>query len=245
MLHQITAYEFNILLLLTIVLLIGKGILVAFLGYKIIERKKKTGEFSMGFVFGVFIMILSLLISRIFYSMFDFYYSAFDSSTFHKMPNVIFWKLGAFISVLGYALFLYITDKRVLDFKLKAIPAIILLVIVILILIFPVNLPQDFQIVAILPLFANIVAIIIPVVFFILARKKTPFRIPSFAVAFGVIIYAIGGNITMEPLLNALAAATGSSMRVPMFSISLIFKLAGLFLFSYGITQFAIKFSKE
>ena len=245
MMFQISVADLNTLWLLTVILLIGKAVLITFLGYKIVERKKKTGEFTMGFVFGVFIMILCLFISRIFYSVFDFYYTTFDSSKFHEIPAIYFWKAGAFISILGYAIFLFITDKRVLDLKLKGIPAIILLVIITIIAIYPVNTPEDFQFVSIFTIFANLVAFIIPIVFFNLARKKSPFRLPALAVAFGVIIYAIGANITVEPLLKALEGAIGSSARISLFTLSLIFKLAGMGLFAYGITQFAIKFSNE
>lgn len=241
----ITAEEFNILLSLTLILLIGKAILVLFLLYKIIERKKKTGEFSIGFVFGVFIIILFLLISRIFYSFFDFYFTAFDSAKFHELPNIIFWKIGAAISILGYSIFLDITDRKVLDSKLKRIPGIILIIIILVIIFFPITTAEEFQMISTLTLFANLVAIIIPVVFINLARKKSPFRMVSLAIALGVIIYAIGANITVEVLINAMASVLGGSVRISLFTLSLILKLTGLALFAYGVTKFAIKFSKD
>lgn len=245
MFYQISVEELNILWVLTVILLIGKFLLVFFLGYKIIERKKKTGEFSMGFVFGVFITILFLLISRIFYSFFDFVYTGFDSTKFHTFPAIVYWKLGAFISILGYSIFLLITDRKVLDLKLKGIPGIILLIIASIILLYPIANPGDFEFISIFFIFANLVAIVIPIIFFIMARKKTPFRIPAIALALGVIIYAIGSNITIEPLMNAVAQAVGTSVRIPIFTLSLIFKLLGLALFAFGVTEFAIKFSKE
>nr|MDO8116182.1 hypothetical protein [Candidatus Sigynarchaeota archaeon] len=59
-----------------------------------------------------------------------------------------------------------------------------------------------------------------------------------------MIVYAIGANITVESLLVSIVDVFGPGMRITFYMLSLLFKVAGLVLFSYGVSNFAIKFSK-
>ena len=235
--------ELDLFFTLTIILIITKAILATFLGYKIVQRKKQTGEFGFGFVFGVFALMICLLISRIVFIYFDFVLTKFDSSKLHLSPNVDFWRVGMFLILLGYSIFLFITDKKVLDFKFKGIISYILIAIALIIVIYPVSSASDFQFISTLSIGANVVAVIIPILFFYLARQESPYRMASLAIAMGVIFYAIGANLVVELLLINLEQTFGSNIRITFWFLSLIFKISGLSLFSFGVTKFAVKFS--
>lgn len=241
---QVSDQQLNILFIITLVLIVIKAILLGFLAVKMRQRAKETGEFSFGFVFGVFIVILCLMISRIFFSWFDFVLTRFDPTTYHLMPNVLVWKIATAITGIGYAYFLFKTDKNALDFRFKGIFSYVLVVIIVIQLIYPVSTPDDYYFVSTLSIFMNLVAILIPLVFIYMAWKPSPVRKSSILVALGIIVYAIGANITIEILLVALEEAFNYDLRIIMFLISLILKASGLTMFSVGISQFAIKFSK-
>lgn len=244
MIFQLTELEYNVFLILTLVLVAFKLGLIIFLGKKIYEHKRETGEFSFGFVFGVFVLIICLFFSRIIYIYFDFVLTKFNSEVYHLMPNILMWKLGTMFSTMGYAIFIFITDRKILGFKLKGLIAYLLIGIVIIQLVYPVSTPEDFQTIAMLDLFSNAIAIIIPILFIYLAREKSPYRLASLAIAIGVILYAIGSNMIVEPILVALIDVLGSNIRLVFYFFSLILKVSGLVLFTYGVTQFAIKFSR-
>jgi hypothetical protein len=160
------------------------------------------------------------------------------------MPNVFIWKIASFISLVGYAVFIFITDQKVLKFKYKGIIAYILLILAFILLLYPVNNAEDFQLVSTLEAFANVIAIIIPIFFFSLGWKPSPYRRACLAIAFGVILYAIGANITIELLLVSIEISFGSESRIILYFLSLLLKVSGLFLYSYGVSDFVIKFSK-
>lgn len=241
---QVSEQQLNILFIITLVLIAIKAILVVFLALKMHQRAKETEGFTFGFVFGVFIVMICLLVSRIFYTWFDFGLTKFDPTTYHLMPNVLIWKIASTISGAGYAYFLFKTDQKALDFKFKGIVSYVLIGIVLLQLFYPVSTPEDFYFISTLDVFMNLVAILIPLVFIYMAWKPSPVRKSSILVALGIIVYAIGANITIEILLVALEEAFNYDLRIIMFLISLILKASGLTMFSVGISQFAIKFSK-
>lgn len=242
---ELTAFEYNFFFALTIVVLVVKLALMVFLGKKMYDRKKKTGEFTFGFIFSVFVVITCLFISRLLYMQFDFFLTRFDPEKYYLMPNVLFWKIASFITSIGYAVFIFVTDKKVLDFKLKGIVAYLILTFALIELFYPVSTSQDFEFISTLAMVANLVAIVIPVLFFYMGWKSPEFRNWCFMIAISVILYAIGANIIVESILAPLADAFGLGIRVVMFLLSLIFKVTGLILFSYGITKFVIVFSKE
>lgn len=241
---ELTPLEYNTFFVLTIILIAVKTTLAIFLGKKMYDRWKETGEFNFGFVFGVFVVVVCLLVSRLFYIQFDFILTKFDPNKFYLMPNVLIWKIASFIISFGYAVFVFIVDKKIFNFKLKGIIAYIVLFFGILLLIYPVDSAASFQIAASFALAANLVGIVIPAFFFYMGLKAPKFRKHCFTIAIGVILYAIGANITVESFLAALSTVFGLDIRIIFFFLSLIFKATGLTLFTYGVTKFVIEFSK-
>ena len=236
---QISDLEFNTFFLLTIILIIVKLVLCLFLGIKIYYQKKEAGIFHFGFIFGVFIFVACMLISRIMFFYFDFFLTKFHSQTYYQMPNLLWWKIAMLINTIGATVFIFITDLKIFDFKLKGLLAYVIMILGIIQFIYPVNNSQDFEILSYFDLRFLIVGIMIPIYFFYLAWKPSPYRIPSITLGSGIILYILGALITAELILNALA-----QIRILIYFISLILKVLGLFLFVYGVSIFTVKFSK-
>ena len=234
--------EYNIIVALTITLLVVKLIISLYLGKKMIERKKETGKISYGFISSLFVLLICLFISRLFYFQFDFISTQMDPTTYHIFPNYIPWKIAAVVSAFGYANFIFIIDRKILGFKLKGFITYIIILVSIIIILMPVQSSADFDTISLLFLPINGAAIVIPIVFFYIGYKKEEWRSPAYLMAISVILYAIGANVLNESILTAIDSA-GSYIRVVMFLISLSLKTIGLVIIAYSTTQFVQKFS--
>lgn len=242
----ITPYslEYNIFFILTIILLGIKLSSAIYLGKKIVDRKKETGQFSFGFATSVLILISCLFIARIFYFVFDFYLTYFDENTYHLIPNVLFWKIASFSSVIGFSVVIFVVDRKIINFRLKGIPAYIMIIAAIIIIVYPVSTSTDFQIISSLLFFSNVTAIILPFLFFYIGYQSPNFRKPALLIAIAVIIYAVGANILVESLLAFMVEQSGiDEMRIIMYFISMILKTSGILSFSFGVNLFVRKFS--
>ncbi len=236
--------EYKIFFGLTIFLLAVKFSLALYLGIKIRERKKKTGSYSFGFATSVFILMICIFIARLFWFYFDFYLTLFDETTYYLFPNYLYWKIAAFISVIGYTIVVFTVDRKIIDFKLKGVPSYIMGIAAIIILVYPVISPSDFQIISSLLFLANVTAIIIPVLFLYIGYKSPEYRKPAYIIAVGVIVYAIGANILIESLLAFLVEISGfQGTRIIIYFLSMILKTTGLIFYAWGVTLFVREFS--
>ena len=233
------SFEFNLFLTLTIIILLVKFSLVIFLGIKINKRKKVNGKLTFDFLFSICILMICLFVSRLLYLIFDFYLTQFDTSKAYLVPAIIVWKFASFIAIIGFAVVLYIVDKKIINFKLKGILAWITLIVGVIQFFYPVNTAKDFEVVSTMNIIANIAAITIPVIFLYTGIKTPGLRRISFMIAFGVIIYAIGSNLVNEAVLIPLRAIYGPDIQITMYFLLFVLKITGLLMFSYGVTKFA------
>ena len=231
------SFEFNLLFTLTIILIIAKIILTIYLAWEVRKKYMLTKKFSYDFLFGTFVLMLCLLISRLLWAYWDFYFTEFDPNRFYLDPGIIYWKIAALTMTLGLANFIFIIDRKVMDFKLKGILAYIMIVVAAIIIFYPVNNSQDYEVVSSLLLFLNIVSIAIPIIFFYLGFKTPKFRMYFFSIAFGTILFAIGSNLVNEPILVPLRNMFGIEILVVVYLLFLIFKISGLLLISYGVLK--------
>jgi len=184
--------------------------------------------------------MLCLFISRILYSIFDFTLTRFDTSRAHLEPTITVWKFAALTANIGYIIVLFTIDKKVLDFKLKGILAYLLAVATIIQFVYPVSSPEDFEVVSTIGAFGNILAVTIPIIFFYIGIKTPGLRKTSFFIAFGVIIYAIGSNLTIEAILGPVRAMYGLTGQITMYFLLFTFKIIGLVMFTYGVVTFKV-----
>ncbi len=239
----LTPFEYNLFLVLTIIILATKLSLSLYLAKKIYDRKKETGEFTFGFIFTVFILMICLFISRLFYLQFDFVYTKFDTNLFHTTPAIWFWKVGALVSMIGFALFFFTVDKKILGFKFKGIFTYLILVFAVIAFFYPVKNSRDFEIMSALLTVSNVVAIAIPILFFYIGKNSDIYKKPAYLISIGIILFAFGSNLNVETLILILVSNFGPGTRIFMYLISLIFKVSGLIIFSYAVTDFVNKFS--
>ena len=165
----------------------------------------------------------------------------YDPNLFHTYPAILCWKIATLVSMIGYATFLFTIDRKILDFRFKGIFSYIIMGFALFAFFYPVNSSKDLEFLAIILLFANIVAIIIPILFFYIGRDQE-YRKPAYMTAIGIIIFAIAANITNESLVHYIEVVFGQGTRIFLHLLSGILKVSGLLIFSYGITKFVAIF---
>lgn len=234
-------FEFNLFLALTIIILIVKLFLALYLLNKVRIRKKETGTLNFDFLVSICILMFCLFISRLLFAIFDFYLTQFDTSKAYLYPNIIVWKFAALSSSIGFTVILYTIDKEILNFKLKGSLAWLMIIATAIQFFYPVNTAEDFEMLGVIGIFGNIVAIIVPLIFIYTGIKIPGLRKWSFLIAIGIIIYAIGSNLVIEPVLIPLRALYGPEIQITMYFLLFIFKIAGLVMFTYGVTKFTLK----
>ncbi len=237
---ELFSFEYNLFLALTIILLCIKLVLSIYLGKMVLKRKKEIGKFQVDFLFSFFVFMVSLFVSRLVYMYFDFALTFFDPKLYPLMPNVIFWKIGAFSSAIGYIFVLFIVDKKVLKFKFKGILAYISFALAVLMLVWPVNSAQDFQIMSGLGIAIGLSGLLIFFIFIYLAIKIPGLRNTSLLIAFGLVIYAIGAAIINESLLAPLRVIYGPQIHIVLYFVYMIMKITGLLMITKGVINFKL-----
>ena len=234
--------EFNSLFyisyfLLTIILLIAKLILIIYLGWETYQKTKKAEKFTYDFQFSILIVFICLFFSRILFLIFDYLYE-FDPDKLYIMPNIIVWKVATLIYCFGFANLLFVLDRKTLKFKFKGIFAYILIIVALIILFYPVYSAEDFLVVSYLTIIANITAIIIPFTFFYAGYNIIQFRKYFYMMGFGTILYAIGGNMANDLLLDPIRTAFGNEIIVFIYLFfSIILKIIGLSMITWGVKR--------
>ena len=242
-LFQVTpgTFEFQLFFILTLILLVTMGLLLVYVGKKLIDKKREGGTIGFDFVLGIFILLLCLFISRLFFTYFDFILTEFNSSKYYVFPNYLYWKTGMSITSIGIGILLFITDKRVLNFKLKGIFAYIAFLGGIVILVYPISTAADFAFVSGLSIVTN-GAIAILLIFFIYIAIKTPgtVRRNALLIVIGGLCYSIGALIVNEAILTPLRLIFGDQIHILIFFLFILLKVIGLVFMSYAFTKFAL-----
>ncbi|MBD3338693.1 MAG: hypothetical protein GF353_06280 [Candidatus Lokiarchaeota archaeon] len=234
----VNSLEYNTLLILTIILLAIKLTLIIFLSWKIVDRTKKEGKLSFDFIVSVLILFLSLFLSRILYSYFDFVLTQFDPDKFYLVPNIYVWKIANFISQFGICVVLFYIDRKVLEFRFKGIFSYLLFFAGIAQFFYPINTFTDFQVASAIGALALFVVLILPVLFIYIGIKSEKHRLVMIIITIGTILYMVGANLQSEFILAPLKIIFGENIQITFYILSLVFKLTGLSCISYGSTKF-------
>jgi len=233
-----SSVQYQTFYILTIILLIVKVLLTIYVIKGLLDKKKETGEFKIGFIFGILILLICLIISRMFFILFDFNLTAFDETLYHLPENVWSWKLGMFISTLGIAVLVFIIDWKALKFKLKGVLAYIIIIGATIILVYPVTTPSDFQTMSSISIISVSGTLIIPIIFIYLGVKIPGMRKPAFLLVIGFVIYALGPLLVNDAILNVFRDIFGPEIHTFMFFLNIIFKISGLVVISISIINF-------
>ena len=232
--------EYTFLFILGLCVLIVKFTLSIYLGKKVIEKKRESGEFSFDFLFSIFILMVCALISRSIYIYYDFFLTEFTASELYKYPNVIYWKLAGFIGPLGLVTVLYAVDKKVLKNKFKGILAYFSLAVLIVLLFYPITTKEDFEFVSTIGLIGILPFILIPVIFLYLAIKTPGLRTTCLMIFLGIIIFAFGSILVGENFLAPLRSLYGVQVETIAYTIFFISKIIGLTLLAVSVTKFTL-----
>ena len=234
---EINSFNYNLMLILTIFLLIIKFAFTTFLLREIVNQRKTKKVFEIDLLFAIFVLILCLFITRLIGFYYDFILTKFDRSKFYNPQNFIIWKIGIFIQAFAFAFFLFITDKKVLNFKFKGIISYIFIAGFILILIYPVSSEEDFWFISIIELISLFIVILVPALYIYIGTVAPEIRKVSFLIAFGIIIYFIGVIIINGFVLDLLKAPIGSNTYLIIYIFYTVLKIAGLFLITLGASH--------
>jgi hypothetical protein len=232
--------EFYTILYITIGVIIVKAILSFLLSKKALIAKKE-GLQSFQFIGSIAILMICLVISRIFLVIFDFYLTRFDLTTYTINKNVWIWKIGGIFANLGLIPVSYIVDKKILQGKFKGILALWIFIWSIVVLVYPVNVFQDFEIASTFLMVSNLGALIVPGVFIKMIRDTTG-TLKSYAILFlvGLIMYILAALIVNAAILTRLNTLFGQGIEITLYSLQAVFKIVGLVMFSFATTRLAI-----
>ena len=85
---------YQLFYVLIVIVLIFKASLASYLAVRVYKKSKREGEFKFDFLFAVFVLVVSMFISRAFYFYFDFYLTYFDPNEYWRPENIWAWKLA-------------------------------------------------------------------------------------------------------------------------------------------------------
>ncbi len=210
-------------------------------GKIVFKKRKQDKKFQFDLIFGIFITFTCLFISRLFFIYFDFFLTELDSSKYYLFPNVVFWKIGIAISYIGISVLLLVSDKKLLNFRLKGIPFYMAIFGIIIVVIYPVASSEDFSTLSLLLFITVTPTALIPVIFIYIGLKTPEIRQGAFMIAFGLIIFSIAGAVINESLINQWTLAYGYQSRIIAYFLFITFKASGILLMSNGFKIFNIK----
>jgi hypothetical protein len=232
----------TLILYLTVFLVATKLGIVIYLFKKIQIKKKNKIEAGVKFLTAISIMISGLFISRILFAYFDFILTDFDENLYGVFPNYLLWKTAMFFAASTLVYLLWVLDKTIIENKFKGIPAIITLVVMVIALSLPINGLEDFKTMSLYSSIANFTALLIPGIFFYIAKESSgEIRRTAFLIGFGILIYAIATLLVNESLIAGLNSALQVDTRSFIWILSILTKCIGLSLFAIS----SVKFTSE
>ena len=232
------SFEYNLLFILIVIVITTTLILSAYLGKEVLKKRKEMGYLSIDFLFGNFIALSFLFISRLFYMYFDFFLTEFDTSKYYLPENIWWYKVGGLIYLMGFSFLIFVIDRNLLNFKLKGLLSYIILGIALIVFFYPVNNAADFEFISAFEALAFFIALLFPAIFFYIGTKTPGLRVISYIFAIGLLLFYVGVAIVAEFILAPLRESFGNGIQVIIWIISLILQIIGLFSMTYAATKF-------
>jgi hypothetical protein len=227
---------YEIIFLLTLVIILVKLAMGLYLGVKLRKSKKEENPVAPLFLRSIMYLMFFWAISRTFFMIFDFFLTQFVEATYPNFPNIWFWKFGGLASAIPVVAVLLVVDKKILGNKFKGIFAYILLAAIILQTLYPVNTFADFQNVSTIGLIGSLMAFLVPILFLYIGVKTPGLRRTAFSFAFGIIIYMVGSAFVSAAIIPIFYAVGLSQTMVYFLSTSM--KALGLMMMTVGATRF-------
>jgi|SRR5271157_85428 len=231
------SWEFWTIFFATVAVVIMKFSIVVYLAVKIRVRKKE-GSLAVPFIRGFMLLILFLLISRVLFMIFDFYYTQFNMALYSNHPGVWFWQAGMFISSIGLAIIVFVTDKQLINFKFKGLFAYIVLAGGIFELVYPVNNLNDFNFLSTISILPDISLLVTFLCLVNIAWKTTgTVRRNAGILILAIVFYTISALVVNSGLITALNAILGFDVDVYFYLLQAILKITSIGLMAWGASH--------
>lgn len=227
--------EYYTVFVATSIIVVIKATMVVFVG---IQRHKKIKEGSMGtpFVTALFILLLCMLLARVSFMAWDFNIKLLDSYYLH--PGLWFWRVGMFLTSVGMAYLVFVTDRKILNFKFKGMFAYLVLAGGLFVLFFPINSMGDYTLVSTLSIIPTAGLLVVLIVFINIAIKTSgDVRKTAVIIILAFILYAISGLLVNAGLISMLTDALGQDITVFMYLLHAGLKILGIILMTWGIIR--------
>lgn len=227
---------------LTIFLIVIKFVLCLFLGKKVVDKKRNQIEAGVKFLSATTVMMAGMFIARILFTIFDFHYTHFDRNTYILPEPLFLWKLSFGMLTVTLFYMIWVLDKVIVQNKFKGIPAIILIIVGFIVIIYPVETVEDFELMSLISLVVNMMALLVPAVFSYVGKHSSgDIRKSAYFIAFGLMLYIISTILVNEGIILPTSALLGFDTGILLWILSISGKCIGLVIFS----QFAAKFVSD
>jgi hypothetical protein len=232
------SFEFQLLFVFSMCVLVFKLIIILFLGRQIVRKTKEDGYLTIDLFFGTFLLVVALFVTRIFLVYFDFYLTEFDPERYYLMPNILVYKIAQLITFLGILAIVFITETKVLELKTKGYISYALLVPALFLFFYPVNSAAEFAFYNLLNIMLMSTLAPIPLIYFYIGIKNPAYRKSSLLFATGVAVYVIGTVIVGEAILSSIRSTFGPQSHLFVYFLNLVLKFVGLAMAAYGISNY-------
>jgi hypothetical protein len=193
---------FQLTMYLTIVLIVFKCALAAYLGQRVLQKTRQDEKFRVNFLFSVLVLVIGLAISRSLYFYYDFFLTKFDPNLLYHPNYVNYWRVATVITGYFGSIVLYVIDRDIYRFKLKRIPVFVIIAVATFQAVYPIRNAEDFNLVSAVGTVVSAIAVIVPLTFLYLAIKSSgELRRTSLTFAIGITLFAIIGILMSEPVL--------------------------------------------
>jgi hypothetical protein len=232
--------QYMFLFYLTVVLLMVKGLILIVILKRILTERKKLEKVPLVFLYAMFVLMLSLFTSRVFYGAFDFFATGFDMDLYTLPFNIVLHKTGQVIVNVSIAFLIWALDRRIMLNKFKGIPAIIILAGALIQAFFPIRegFVEDFELYSFFNIFFLLPAVIIFINFMWMGIVTPRLRKTSWVLAIAFMIHTFAAVIVNAAVISSIENALGPWVPYVMYTISITAKVVGLFLMLYGALNY-------
>nr|MDO8086657.1 hypothetical protein [Candidatus Sigynarchaeum springense] len=165
-----TGYE--IIFMLTLVIILVKLVLGIYLAIKVKKSKKEENPVAPVFIGAVMLLMFLWAISRTLFMIFDFFLTKYDTDFYAQ--HVWWWKSGSLFAAVGVIAILFIIDKKILSNKFKGIFAYLMLAGTILQFVYPVNTyDPDFIVASTIGILGSATSFLVPILFLYIGKKNS------------------------------------------------------------------------
>jgi hypothetical protein len=238
MLNQLDPLAYSISFYSTIMVIIVKFTIAAFIGRRVYIKAKAEKKRRFTFMGAALLLILCLGISRLLYFYYDFYLTEFNPDLLWVKPIVYYWQLATCISGYSSAFLLFVLERDIYRYKTCLIPTIAVIAVATFQLLYPINSKDDFTFISTIGIVGSLAMLLAIITFIYLAIKSTGLlRKVCIGLMIGIFFYAIAGLAMSENILSAIDAAIPGARTIIIGAVPMI-KIISFIIIAWGAVNF-------